>query len=191
MIDRDQRRIALAEAVWRIILRSGLDAASVRGVAAECGLSTGSVRYFFTTQKELHVFAMEALAERVSTRVEHAARVDDLHERVVAMLAELLPLTDESEREYRAWMQFVTRSMTDSDLAPVARRTFDEVRQLLIDVVEGRRELGLIDPDVDVATAAAELNALIDGLTFDLILAPHLLDRADALRILRARVGSP
>ena len=44
VIDGEERRERIAEAVWRIAAEQGLERATVRAVAAECGLSTGSVR---------------------------------------------------------------------------------------------------------------------------------------------------
>ncbi|MBN9618911.1 MAG: TetR family transcriptional regulator C-terminal domain-containing protein [Actinobacteria bacterium] len=171
-IDGERRRLDLADAVWRLIRRDGFEAASVRNVAAESGLSTGSVRHFFTTQSELQVFAMRALAERVRDRIAVAATEPAPRRRIAAMLAELLPLTDESAAEYAAW------------LPEVARETFDAVRQLVVRVLDGARELGLTRPDLDVPAAALALNALLDGLTFDAVAAPHLVSRADVRRAL-------
>lgn len=71
-IDGEARRRVLADAVWRLLRAGGLEAASVRAVAAEAGLSAGSVRHFFTTQDELHVFAMGELVRRTTERVERA-----------------------------------------------------------------------------------------------------------------------
>lgn len=183
-IDGERRRLDLADAVWRLIRRDGFEAASVRNVAAEAGLSTGSVRHFFTTQSELQVFAMRALAERVRDRIAVAATEPDPRRRIAAMLAELLPLTDESAAEYAAWLQFVLRATVDPALAEVARETFDAVRQLVVRVLDGARELGLTRPDLDVPAAALVLNALLDGLTFDAVAAPHLVSRADVRRAL-------
>lgn len=189
-IDGERRRLELADAVWRIIRRDGFDAASVRNVAAEAGLSVGSVRHFFTTQSELQVFAMRALAERVSARIGAAATEPDPRARIVVMLAELLPLTDESADEYRVWLQFVLRATVDPALAEVARETFDAVRELVVRVLEGARELGLARPDLDVPAAALELNALLDGLTLDAVAAPHLVTRADLRRALEAHLAA-
>ena len=61
LIDADTRRRDIARATWRLVLREGLDAVSVRNVAREAGLSTGSVRHSFSTQAELLTFAMTAI----------------------------------------------------------------------------------------------------------------------------------
>lgn len=183
-IDKTLRRQELAEAVWRIILREGLDAASVRNVAREAKLSAGSVRHFFSSQAELHVFAMEALSDRVASRIAQAATTDDPRTRIMTMLAELLPVTDRSESEFRIWMQFVLRAQFDVRLELVAKATIDAVRELLLRVVASQRELGLISQHTDIEDSAIELNALIDGLMFERLAAPHMISREQTLAVL-------
>jgi Uncharacterized protein conserved in bacteria len=56
VVDPAERRRELAEAVWRVIRRDGLEQASVRNVAREADLSMGSLRHYFATQSELMAF---------------------------------------------------------------------------------------------------------------------------------------
>lgn len=76
IIDERARREAIAEALWAIASREGLDAATVRAVAAECGLSTGAIQHSFPTQAALQQFAMELIVERVTERLTEAGTVD-------------------------------------------------------------------------------------------------------------------
>ena len=43
IVDHEERRAEVAAAVWRIVSRDGLEAATVRRVAAETGMSTLSL----------------------------------------------------------------------------------------------------------------------------------------------------
>ncbi|SDS74866.1 TetR/AcrR family transcriptional regulator [Microlunatus soli] len=181
-IDGAQRRHLLAEAVWRLILRGGLAAATVRGVADEAGLSAGSVRHFFTSQADLHIFAMTELIDTVSARVATAAEEPDLERRVRAMLEELLPLTDRSRSEFSAYLEFVIRSRTDERLRPVTERSVLAVRELLSTVLDGMQQLGLIAPELAITAETVRLQGLLDGLTLRLVIAPDTLTVAQARR---------
>lgn len=179
-IDGSRRRHELAEAVWRLILRGGLPAATVRGVADEAGLSAGSVRHFFGSQAELHIFAMTELIATVGTRVEAAAEEPDLERRVRAMIEELLPLTDQTRGEFSAYLEFVVQSRTDERLRPVTERSVVAVRDLLTSVLDSMQQLGLIRPGLMIEAEAVRLQGLLDGLTLRMVIAPDTLTTAVA-----------
>ena len=69
LVDHAQRREELAGALWRLVMREGIEAASLRRVAAEAGWSMGALRHYFETQSDLLAFAMELVVDRVSERV--------------------------------------------------------------------------------------------------------------------------
>ncbi|OZM74703.1 TetR family transcriptional regulator [Amycolatopsis antarctica] len=187
-IDQDARRREIADAVWRLLDRGGLAGASVRGVAAEAGLSTGSIRHFFRTQAELREFALTSLLERVDARVRRAAGEPDMRRRVLAMLGEFMPLREDTTRELSIWLEFVHHSRFDDALAAVVRRQAEEMHTFLRHVVEGLRELGHLPPDVDLDDATAGLTAFVNGVTLGLLTSPHLITREQAVRLLEAHV---
>jgi len=76
IIDERARRETIAEAVWAITSREGLDGATVRAVAAECGLSTGAIQHSFPSQAALQQFAMELIVERVTERLTEMGTAD-------------------------------------------------------------------------------------------------------------------
>jgi len=70
IVDHAARREEIAEALWRVVRRDGIRAASVRTIAAEAGWSAGAVRYYFPDQDGLLSFAMDLVSRRVTERVE-------------------------------------------------------------------------------------------------------------------------
>lgn len=181
-IDGSQRRHDLVEAVWRLILRGGLSSATVRGVADEAGLSAGSVRHFFGSQAELHIFAMNELIDTVGGRVAVAAEEPDLGRRVRAMIGELLPLTEQTRREFSAYLEFVVRSRTDERLRPVTERSVVAVRDLLTSLLDGMQQLGMIRAELTIADEVVRLQGLLDGLTLRMVIAPDTVTVAAARR---------
>lgn len=173
-INADARRRLLADAVWRLLRTGGLEAASVRAVADEAGLSPGSVRHFFGTQDELHVFAMEELITRVATRVKETFRAADAGDdpptpqgargRVRAALLELLPATDETAADFHAHLQFIVKAAIHPPLAPTAQRGYALMQELYQQCLTFLVQAGAIRADTDVPDAAEKLAVLIDGL---------------------------
>ena len=94
-MDHNLRRDEVATLATALIARGGVDAATVRDIAAAGGYSTKVVSRYFSDKRELLVLVYRAAAERARHRLMDArsARGDD----VLACTDALLPL-DEDEQ---------------------------------------------------------------------------------------------
>ncbi|NUP73233.1 MAG: TetR family transcriptional regulator, partial [Sinomonas sp.] len=59
IVDHDQRRLELVDALWRIVAERGLDGATMREIAAEAGFANGALKPYFPTKDRLLDFAFE------------------------------------------------------------------------------------------------------------------------------------
>ena len=116
LVDHEQRRRELATAVWGVIRRDGLEAASVRKVAETAGWSAGALRHYFSTQSELLNFAMQMVVERIEARVGALEPPADARRAVEQRLHELLPLDEERRAENEVWLAFSGRALVDPQL---------------------------------------------------------------------------
>lgn len=160
VVDPVQRRRELAEAVWRVIRRDGLESASVREVAREAGLSTGSLRHYFASQSALLTFAMRTVMERIQNRIDALKRAEDPLEDARLVLAELLPLDAERQAENEVWLAFTARALVDADLRELRGQAHDLLRAGCGRIVTELLAPG--SPHVGVETE--RLFALLDGL---------------------------
>ena len=177
IVDHEQRREELAAAVWRLASREGLDAVTIRGVAAEAGWSTGALHHYFADKEELLLFAFQTVADRVGRRVEAAreAAADPL-ELARALLAIGLPLDEERRDETRVWFAFLGLALTRPPLARAQRLAYHAWRRMVADALRDAQEQGDLDADVDVEREAAGLVALVDGLAVQASFDPDCLD---------------
>jgi TetR/AcrR family transcriptional repressor of bet genes len=177
VVDHEQRREELAAAVWRLASREGLDAVTIRGVAAEAGWSTGALHHYFSDKEELLLFAFKIVADRVGRRVASArAESGEPLELVRALLAIGLPLDEERRDETRVWFAFLGLALTRPALARAQRLAYEAWRKLVADALRDARERRDIDEDVEVEREAAALVALVDGLAVQASFDPHCLD---------------
>jgi AcrR family transcriptional regulator len=160
VVDHEQRRRELAEAVWRVIRRNGVDGASVRTVAQEAGWSAGALRHYFRTQSELLDFAIELAADQIRQRVGALELADDPRRAVEQLLSELLPLDDERRAENEVWLAFTARALIDPQLRVRHAEIDDALRAASLRAVE---MLGL-PPGRERGLEAERLHALLDGL---------------------------
>src|SRR5687768_18378949 len=163
-VDHEERREQLAGALWRVVTRDGIEAASLRGVAAEAGWSVGSLRHYFATQSELLAFAMELVMRRVRQRLSATQDERDPRRRAALLLHELLPLDAERRAEMQVWLAFTTRSLVEPEL-----------RELRASAHAGLR--GLCRTAAELLGAGSEsdaerLHALVDGLALHAVLDP-------------------
>ncbi|MER6916654.1 TetR/AcrR family transcriptional regulator [Streptomyces sp. NPDC000594] len=118
---RQRQRRRIAEAVWRIAAGQGLDAASMRRIAAEAGVSLRVVRYHFDSKHTLLVDALRLFhedSERLA-RTRMPAGTTDPRVLLRALLHEFLPLDRERAAALRVFAAYYARSLTDPSLAAV------------------------------------------------------------------------
>lgn len=175
LIDADLRRRDLADAVWRVVRRSGLEGASVRAVAAEGGLSMGSLRHYFGSQSELHLFAMRLVMHDISSRVAALALSGNPRTAAEQVLAEFLPLDDQRRAESEVWLAFTGRALVDPGLRALRDEAYDLLhaacRRLVSAIVpaDAARRRRQVDLETE------RLYALLDGLLLHGVVRP---DRA-------------
>ena len=175
VVDPVERRRELAQAVWRVVLRDGLDRASVREVAREAGLSMGSLRHYFGSQSELLRFAMRMVIDRIEDRVAALELPDAPRDAVRTVLAELLPLDSGRRTENEVWLAFTARALVDPELRVLRDEAYDRLREAC------ERWISLLlgpdtpRPEVDLETE--RLFALLDGLAVHAAMRPQTPDR--------------
>lgn len=170
----------LADAVFDIAADRGLDAASIREVAAAAGVSIGAVQHHFATKDDLYAFAFQQVVQRVTARLSQVDKEMSLAERLVTALAQLLPLDPEREREARVMLGFAARATTQPALAATQRTTLDDVVAQLSD------QLAAAGVD-DAGTKSVLLLAAVDGLALDAV-SSGAVDPELLLRALRTQV---
>jgi AcrR family transcriptional regulator len=177
IVDHEQRREELAAAVWRLASRDGLEAVTIRGVAAEAGWSTGALHHYFADKEELLLFAFQIVAGRVGRRVATAREESgEPLELARALLAIGLPLDEERRDETRVWFAFLGLALTRPPLARAQRLAYQAWRRMVADALREAQEQGDVDEDVDVEREAAGLVALVDGLAVQASFEPRTLD---------------
>jgi AcrR family transcriptional regulator len=181
IVDREQRREELAAALWRLVVREGIEAASVRRVAAEAGWSTGSLRHYFETQSELLAFAMELVVQRVTERVGALRPSSDPRDIAARLLHEVLPLDAERRAEMQVWLAFTARSLVEPELRELRDRAHTGLRSLCHTAVE------LLGGD---GADAERVHALIDGLALHAVLDPATTTPARQVELLDAELDA-
>jgi AcrR family transcriptional regulator len=157
-VDRQERRTLIADALMRVAADQGLEAVSLRQVAAEAGVSAGMVQHYFRTKDEMMAFAIAVVRDRYQIRVSEAvARLgDDPSPQLLlrTMIAALLPLDEHTRNDGRVALAFLAYTA----VRPAAASALREETAQMIGFIAS------ILPSPNANEAAAGLLALMEGL---------------------------
>ena len=172
-VDHGERRRQIAEAVWRITALRGLEAVSLRDVAAEAGVSMGLVQHYFKTKDSMILFACEYMVELAEQGAQEliAASPDPEAPRSVirSVFVQTLPLEEGQRVGTGVWLAFLTRAVVDADLATFVRRAWDGTHELVAGQIRSAQEKGEVSPGLDSEKEALTLISLADGLVSHLV----------------------
>jgi TetR/AcrR family transcriptional repressor of bet genes len=177
----DERRTEIVDALLRITGEHGLDAVSVRDIAAEAGVSVGRVQHYFPTKDLVLQAAFERVNELGGERVrQHIAETGDSSPRAVlhAIATALLPVDAEHRQAIRIGVTFTARALVQPDFADRLRTGYAELHQLAALLLVQAREAGDTAPDLDAEHEAAVLLGLLEGLSGQTLVGHHTVDAA-------------
>nr|WP_183657403.1 TetR family transcriptional regulator C-terminal domain-containing protein [Prauserella isguenensis] len=175
VVDHDERRRLIAEAVRRIAADRGLEAVSLGEVAAEAGISKGLVQHYFATKDEMLRYATSTLRTQVERRMTTGGPA--LRELLVA----LLPMEETARTDALVANAFVTRAMKDPEIGARFRDGYEELRKVVAGLVVAEQDAARVDAALDPEPEADLLLALVSGLGDAVLLGQRSPGQAEAL----------
>lgn len=175
VVDHEERRREIGEAVWRAVAHRGMDSATVREIAEEAGVSTGVLAHYFEDKDELLVHALRVSVERAARRMEQRGIGESNFGALKTVLREALPLDEESRDEYRVWLNFWGRAASNAVLAAEQNHWYALWRGVVTALIEECQREGVLRADLDAGREAGTLIALVDGIGLQAIFEPARL----------------
>ncbi|GIP40401.1 HTH-type transcriptional regulator PksA [Paenibacillus sp. J31TS4] len=186
LVNHEEKRNQIAEATWRVIRDQGMEAATVRSVAKEAGMSIGALRHYFATQEELLLYAMNLVVDRVTERIRAIARsgLPPL-EMVLRILLEIIPHSPETTIEMDVWFSFVVHFRHKRELLRLPQDGIYRCVSELLGFLEAQR---LLRSGLDLALETERLYALVDGVALHALLEPERLGPDAIIHVLRLHI---
>lgn len=185
IVDVEQRRAELTDAAARLIARSGIEAATMREVAAEAGLTTGALTHYFADKHELLLTTFQAsLARRRALRPPAADTPPATL--LLASLEGALPLDDERRLHWLVTIACCSQAAGDSELALAQRTAYEEFAGYVAGLA---RACGLADGP-DAADVAGQLIAAADGIAVQALFHPGAWPSHRQRSVLHAMLAS-
>ena len=163
--ERSEQALAAAR---RLILAGGIEAASVRNVASEAGMATGSLRHIFPSHESLFIALMSDNATRAATRIQgvfarELAAGTPVRDTFLAVLHEVLPLDDASRTDFIVQLALMTGHPDSAPIREAVASAGEQLDQLCAStVVKLRPDL---EPNRDAtAELVTDLRVALDGI---------------------------
>ena len=121
------RRLEVTEAAWRVIIREGLDRASMRAIAQELDSTTGVVTHYFRGKDELMLFALEQVFENLFADMEASTEERQGLERLSEMIYATLPASPRGLRGWQVWVAFLGYAVGRKHLVEEHQKRYDSL----------------------------------------------------------------
>ena len=194
VVDWEERRAELAEAVWRTIARRGLENTSIRNIAEESDWTRGVLQRYFRDKDELMLFAYELARDHaVSVNVRAIGDASGLE----ALRRRLLVYTrpDAEQRQVTEVLSaFTVHARTQPELIEAIRRANREWVRVTQVIFRDLDAQGALREGLDLEHAAVEYLAFAMGLARLDQLDDGMFETVDPEKVVDgylSRIGAP
>src|SRR4030095_16601454 len=128
-VDHDERKRTIAEKATDLIAREGMQAATIRRIAAELNFSTRAVTHYFEEKNELLAWVYEFMATEGYRSF--AQRVESDPADLLGCLLAMTPLESPNRDLWRVYIAFRDLAMRDQHVAADLHKSIEEAEQLV------------------------------------------------------------
>lgn len=131
-VDHDERRTQIILGVWQLMASGGIEAVTMRRVAAAAGVSVGRIQHYFEGRGDLVRASARVMLEGAEGIYEQVTHPD---EALRFAIRHVVPTTEQQRVGTAIWLSYVAASVGDPEMAAILvegkRGQEDEVVRLL------------------------------------------------------------
>jgi AcrR family transcriptional regulator len=143
IVDHEQRRKRLVEAVWALAVQGGIEQVTLRKVATEAGVSMGQVQHYYASMQALIRDALDQAVQAVNATIENAVRTAGTTspETILRLCLHALIGPDEAGRRFmRFSLAAAGRAVSDPTMARVLAPGDDELLAFTAGLITAARQ---------------------------------------------------
>lgn len=175
IVDHEQQRERFAEAAIGLIARHGLEGVTMRAVAAEAGLSYGSLFHYFNSKDELLMHVVRHLAALQTRRVNEFSSQYSGLKALEHLLCDDAIINESSRDAWMVWMTFMYKAALQASFAEMHAELINGWVARISRLLEDARDAGEIRRELDVHSEAVAIWAYSAGIGQMSLLHPELL----------------
>jgi TetR/AcrR family transcriptional repressor of bet genes len=162
-IDRDERRRRIAEITVDVIAREGLEAATIRRIAAELNGHTKLITHYFADKEQLLLWAYDALAAQWERQIEAVVQRDPAD--LLGCLYCMSPTDELQLKLWRVYVAFWDWSARNNVVADLQRKYITLALQRIVEIIRARN-----GERPDLESISERLNAVVQGLAIQALM---------------------
>ena len=175
IVDHDVQRVKFAEAAMSLIARHGLDGLTMRAVAAEAGLSYGSLFHYFNSKDELLMHAVRHTTSLQTKRLNEYTNQYSGLKALEHLLCDDAIISESSRDDWMVWLTFLYKAALQESFAKMHTELIDGWLARITGLLEDAQQAGEISGKLDVVFEAMGIWAYSAGIGQLSLLHPKLL----------------
>jgi AcrR family transcriptional regulator len=176
------RKLEILEATCRVIAREGTDGLRMGTVAAEAGVSSALLHYYFATRADLLMQAFDHADVKADEAAEAAlAGIPDPLDRLRRLLLIYSGGDAVFREDWVLWVEMWRSAIFDERLAESVRRSSESWIEQIGGLIEEAQAEGSVARTITIDDATLRLSAVVDGLGLQILTGTLSHDRAAEL----------
>jgi AcrR family transcriptional regulator len=175
IVDHDVQREKFAEAAMSLIAQQGLEGVTMRAVAAEAGLSYGSLFHYFSSKDELLMHAVRHSTALQSKRINAFTSKYSGLKALEHLLCDDAIITESTRDDWMVWLTFLYKAALQTSFATAYAEMIDGWQGRIARLLEDAKQAGEIRQDLDIEFEATAIWAHSAGVGQLGLLHPNLL----------------
>ena len=164
VVDHDAQRVKFAEAAMSLIAQHGLEGVTMRAVAAEAGLSYGSLFHYFSSKDELLMHAVRHSNSLQTDRINKFTSQYSGMKALEHLLCDDAIITDSSRDDWMVWLTFLYQSALQTSFADLHSELIDDWQTRIEGLLEDAQNAGEIRENLDISFEAMGVWAYSSGI---------------------------
>jgi DNA-binding transcriptional regulator YbjK len=186
IVDHDVQRVKFAEAAMSLIAEHGLEGVTMRAVAAEAGLSYGSLFHYFSSKDELLMHAVRHSTSLQANRINKFTSQYSGLKALEHLLCDDAIINESSRDDWMVWLTFLYKAAWQKSFAKMYAELIDGWQATIAGLLDDAQREGEIRDDLDVGFEAMALWAYSAGISQLSLLHPDLLPVEQQKRLISA-----
>ena len=175
IIDHDQRRKDIIDVTWKLIVEGGIEAATMREIAARAGFANGALKHYFSGKDAIIEGAYESSLTRLGERLEEHIEGKRGIEALEVSMRFTLPVHPEDATAARVLLSFWERCAFSSEIdhdygEHLTNWSGDYLRY----IAEGREDGDILSPTPDEQLVSEIIMMNIGATVISVVSPEHL-----------------